>query len=919
MGKVKKPIIAFILWMIIFVSCAVVCLLNINLLKRPILQKTTDLMVASSAKYEKDGNLYIIDNGSFRLVSMTPEGNINYSITIDKMKEYTRIYDSAVDDAGNLYVYAMEMEYDAYLSKRDMIRKYDNKGNFVKTILDIPYDGTSEDRPRGFAQFGSLRCENGVLTFSRTQEKQVQLYSYDTYRDKMSTGVFSQGGSGYLTAKLTLKDFDNFIYSTRDGNIFEVQNGGPPQLRGSFSFTLNGGGIIPWELDYDSNGDILFFDMASGTIFRIDSPGRAEKVLPQTFFDELAGRGLYPQLTGYGFFGNRFAGVFGYLVWYYDGGVFKTYEDGVNLSLRERGEIIGVQACFVVGVIALLAWIYLLFVRILERYVSLFIKQTIIVIPLTIAALIVLYGVTHSFMTKRINQEIFNELNLAASLSAGLINGDDVDSLKNVKDYNSAEYKRLSQALKNIVGNNKDEWNKGYYAALYVGKNFEYWVAISSDEVNMFRPASYLKEGTENYKIFMSGKPFVGIVDAIDGQWGYSDVPVRNSRGEIAGMFELALDMTSYKTRNAVERRQISLVAALISLIISLALIGVLSIIVRQLATVANVLADIAGGNYSQRIRYKARDELGIVSRGLNTMAEELQSRFAQIKSLNESTIRFVPVQFMEHLGVTDITKMKLGDHVQRDLTVLFFDIRAFSVNSEIMSARENFLFINRVLGVAGPILRKHNGFVDKYLGDAAMALFVNARDAVRAGIEVYQKLIIDKKTRIRIGGDGLKIGVGLHTGSVMMGIVGENERLSSTVISKNVNMASRLESLTKQTGSAMLISRDTMNQLSGSEKEFNYRFIGMIRAAGVNEVVGVFDILDPLPADIKKKRMETKKIFESGIRKYHTRDYAAALKRFEKVVAMDPGDICAANCLSETRRRLKDPSLPSVFMFDKK
>jgi class 3 adenylate cyclase len=626
-------------------------------------------------------------------------------------------------------------------------------------------------------------------------------------------------------------------------------------------------------------------------------------------------------LTGFGSFEGHFAGVYGELVWYYDGGVFKTYEDGVNLSLQERIRITTVQACFVLGIIAFLVWVYLLFVRILDRYVSLFIKQTIIIIPLTIAAFIVLYSVTHSFMSARLNQEIFNELNLAATLSAGLIDGDEIDSLHSIKDYTGDAYKNLSQSLKKIVGNNKDEWNKGYYAAIYMGDHFEYWVAISSDEVNLFRLSYYMEDlvGHEDFEKFMNGKTIGGFSNTVDGLWAFSEAPIYNDSGKITGVFELALDMTSYQTRNAVERHQISLIAALICLIISIALIGVLSIIVRQLASVANVLADIAGGNYSQRIRYKARDELGIVSRGLNTMAEELQNKFAQIKSLNESTIRFVPVQFMEHLGVTDITKMKLGDHVQRDLTVLFFDIRAFSVNSEIMSARENFLFINRVLGVAGPILRKHNGFVDKYLGDAAMALFVDARDAVRAGIEVYQKLIVDKKTRIRIGGDGINIGVGLHTGSVMMGIVGENERLSSTVISKNVNMASRLESLTKQTGSAMLISRDTMNQLSGSEKEFNYRFIGMIRVAGVNEVLGVFDMLDALPEDICKKRMITKRIFESGVRKYHTKDYKAALKRFEKVVAADPGDICAANCLAETRKRLRDPELPSVFMFDKK
>jgi class 3 adenylate cyclase len=273
----------------------------------------------------------------------------------------------------------------------------------------------------------------------------------------------------------------------------------------------------------------------------------------------------------------------------------------------------------------------------------------------------------------------------------------------------------------------------------------------------------------------------------------------------------------------------------------------------------------------------------------------------------------------MEHLGVMDITKMKLGDHVQRNLTILFFDIRAFSLNSEIMSARENFLFINEVLGAAGPILREHNGFVDKFLGDAAMALFVNTGDAIRAGIELYQKLILDKMTKIRIGGDGINIGIGIHSGSVMMGIVGENERLSSTVISKNVNLASRLESLTKQTKSGMLVSRDAMNQISGSESKFNYRFIGMIRAAGVNEVVGVFDMLDALPEEIRKRRLATKKIFESGIRKYHTKDYTVALQRFEKVLEADPSDICAANCLAETHKRIKDPALPSVFMFDKK
>jgi len=116
-----------------------------------------------------------------------------------------------------------------------------------------------------------------------------------------------------------------------------------------------------------------------------------------------------------------------------------------------------------------------------------------------------------------------------------------------------------------------------------------------------------------------------------------------------------------------------------------------------------------------------------------------------------------------------------------------------------------------------------------------------------------------------------------------------------------------------------LLITRDTMNQLAGNENEFTYRFLGMMQAAGVNEVVGLFDMFDALPPAEKKIRLETKSIFESGVRKYHMKDYATAVERFEKVITDNPNDICAVHHLEESRKRLKDPSLPSVFTFDKK
>jgi Tfp pilus assembly protein PilF len=82
---------------------------------------------------------------------------------------------------------------------------------------------------------------------------------------------------------------------------------------------------------------------------------------------------------------------------------------------------------------------------------------------------------------------------------------------------------------------------------------------------------------------------------------------------------------------------------------------------------------------------------------------------------------------------------------------------------------------------------------------------------------------------------------------------------------------------------------------------------------------VGLFDMLDALSPRDRRYRLATKTVFESGVRRFHSKDYATAVKRFEKIVAADPNDICAAQYLLEAKKNLKDPSLPSVFVFSKK
>ncbi|MDR0496874.1 MAG: adenylate/guanylate cyclase domain-containing protein, partial [Treponema sp.] len=289
------------------------------------------------------------------------------------------------------------------------------------------------------------------------------------------------------------------------------------------------------------------------------------------------------------------------------------------------------------------------------------------------------------------------------------------------------------------------------------------------------------------------------------------------------------------------------------------------------------------------------------------------------IENYTEASRRFVPNQFVRTIGVDNITKLKLGDSVQSVITVMFFDIRFFSVHSQMMSTNQTFDFVNKVLGLAGTIIQKHNGFVDKYLGDAAMVLFERAQDAVKAGIEIYRTIILDESTRITNGIDGIIIGIGEHTGNVMMGVIGDTEHYASTVISKHVNTASRIEGLTKQVNAGMLISADLMQNIPEGEQNFNFRYLGMVNPAGSREANGVFEILDVLPDNKLKRRLKSKEMFESAVRNFLTEKYQIAADRFKKVMDFDPDDECARLFYNKAMACVDGKEKSSVFSFAEK
>ncbi|MFO1470546.1 MAG: 7TM diverse intracellular signaling domain-containing protein [Turneriella sp.] len=227
-------------------------------------------------------------------------------------------------------------------------------------------------------------------------------------------------------------------------------------------------------------------------------------------------------------------------------------------------------------------------------------------------------------------------------------------------------------------------------------------------------------------------------------------------------------------------------------------------------------------------------------------------------REMNRAFQLFVPQKFLELAGETDFTKLELGKSSTREITILFSDIRRFTSLSETMTPEQNFKFLNSYLSRMGPIIRQHGGFIDKFIGDAIMALFAEghggpradaAKDgilaasanAARAALAMRHELKAYNAHRAAQGYQPIDIGIGIHTGMVRLGTIGENERWEGTVIGDTVNLASRIENLSSTFNAPIVVSEAVLKTLPADQP---CRELDTIRVKGKQKAVKVFELL---------------------------------------------------------------------------
>ena len=280
-------------------------------------------------------------------------------------------------------------------------------------------------------------------------------------------------------------------------------------------------------------------------------------------------------------------------------------------------------------------------------------------------------------------------------------------------------------------------------------------------------------------------------------------------------------------------------------------------------------------------------------------------------KRIRKAFSRFVPEQIIDSLVTqADKSDEKIAVGETRAVAILFSDIRSFTNISEKNRADVLVAFLNRYFSTMVEIIKKHGGTIDKFIGDAIMAEFGtpvsyedNCRRAVMAAYEMRDALeSVEMGDLVMPDGMKFNIGIGIHYGDVIVGSIGSKDKTDYSVIGDNVNLASRLEGLTKTYGVQILVS-ETVRADAG-EDSFCFRHLDDVRVKGKKNAVPIYAV-DRSPQEFSA---EYKDAYIKGMELYKQGIWNLAKDYFSKALNAAQGDKAAKLMLERCEEFIKDP-----------
>lgn len=267
---------------------------------------------------------------------------------------------------------------------------------------------------------------------------------------------------------------------------------------------------------------------------------------------------------------------------------------------------------------------------------------------------------------------------------------------------------------------------------------------------------------------------------------------------------------------------------------------------------------------------------------------------------LSQNFQKFVPRQFVEHFAKHGSSAtLELGHADEDEVAILFCDIRGFTGLSERLKPQELMRFLNSYFLRMNDPIHQNRGFIDKFIGDAIMALFDHpggsnqdkARDALKAAIDLRKALEMYNSHRDNCEYVPINMGIGIHYGPVIIGTVGSDDRMDTTVIGDSVNIAYRLESLTPKYNADIIVSAQLLETV-GADYPIKTRLLDWVRVKGRRKAIEVYEVLEHLSEQEQRERLAVQTQIAAGLACRIRQEWDEALAHFMKAQEISPNDM---------------------------
>lgn len=452
---------------------------------------------------------------------------------------------------------------------------------------------------------------------------------------------------------------------------------------------------------------------------------------------------------------------------------------------------------------------------------------------------------------KAIFSRLQSEIIVVASGAAIGVDGEKIKQIKTEADQESPVYKEIADTLRRHRDANrrKDLYVKYLYITRPDPANPEKFLFVVDPEEKKedFSPVGQENVGATKDRLYEHLKEPYSYGQLTEDQWGIwltGYYPIFDSKGQYVA--SIGGDVSAKTVHKQLNRLLIVAIGSFtFSLFLSMFFATFLSRHAsKALEALDDATVEIAKPNFDYRVELDTHDEFEDLAKAMNQMCEALQEKEKLKTGFSHYVSKHVLDRIVKEKGSTKLEGEK------RKVTVLFADIRGFTRIAEQMPAEEVVKLLNEYFKGMLAIIFKHNGMLDKLIGDGIMAEFgapiddpIQERNAVSAAIEMYQELVELRRKWKSEGKPELDVGIGIHTGDAIVGSIGTEERMEYTAIGDTVNIASRLQRVSKETHFPILVSETTFNVI---KDEFPYKELGPVTLTGRDQPINVYAILHP-------------------------------------------------------------------------